>query len=322
MNRSFRLLEAIGDVDEKFLEQNIKKERKNMMNYISPVLVAAMIVGCVFVANQNKMTRNSLNDTVDEGIEISETTGDYPAMIMVNNKLYYYQYRYIDASKIDEESFLGYTSSYTSNEPKKEGETNFDKNIGMPYAKYEKGIVVQMQDGNFGYFEPKGLFVENEVKLNEIDIVADIAALPENDNVLNLLNATMDNLSESEAYNEKDLGKHLPTVIPDDYHFRSAGIYKSTMKNGIVYKRLVVNYTFDNQTSSELFEEELDTLDFSIAVMNYKPKEDLIISTENTIPTDVAENDFYYLERDNAYIEIITGDLTYDEIISVIRAIK
>ena len=39
-------------------------------------------------------------------------------------------------------AIIGYTSSYTDTFPEKDGETNFNREIGMPYAKVEEGIAV------------------------------------------------------------------------------------------------------------------------------------------------------------------------------------
>lgn len=67
--------------------------------------------------------------------------GDYPAMIMVDDTLYYLEYQAVDSVKSS--SIIGYTSSYTDSEPSKDGETNFSRTLGLPYARTEDGIAVK-----------------------------------------------------------------------------------------------------------------------------------------------------------------------------------
>lgn len=69
----------------------------------------------------------------------------YPAAIMVNDQIYYWSVQAMPA-EIDESAVLGYTKSYTDTFPKKNGETNFNRELGMPYAKVEEGIAVLYQN--------------------------------------------------------------------------------------------------------------------------------------------------------------------------------
>lgn len=66
---------------------------------------------------------------------------DYAAAIMVNGNIYYKTAMALSV-EIDESAFLGYTDSYTDTFPKKDGETNFSRELGMPYARVEEGIAV------------------------------------------------------------------------------------------------------------------------------------------------------------------------------------
>lgn len=71
----------------------------------------------------------------------SDTETDYAAAIMVNGNIYYKTTMALPI-EIDESAFLGYTDSYTDTFPKKDGETNFNRELGIPYARVEDGIVV------------------------------------------------------------------------------------------------------------------------------------------------------------------------------------
>ncbi len=75
----------------------------------------------------------------------SDTETDYAAAIMVNGNIYYKTAIALPI-EIDESAILGYTDSYTDTFPKKDGETNFNRELGMPYARMEDGIVVLFEN--------------------------------------------------------------------------------------------------------------------------------------------------------------------------------
>mgnify|MGYP003291890290 CR=1 FL=1 len=69
------------------------------------------------------------------------TETDYPAAIMVEGKIYFLPATPMPA-EIDESAIIGYTSSYTDTYPEKDGETNFNRELNMPYARASGGIAV------------------------------------------------------------------------------------------------------------------------------------------------------------------------------------
>lgn len=70
---------------------------------------------------------------------------DYAAAIMVEDEIYLKTLTVISA-EIDESAIIGYTSSYADTFPKKDGETNFSREIGKPYARVEDGIVILIEN--------------------------------------------------------------------------------------------------------------------------------------------------------------------------------
>ena len=70
---------------------------------------------------------------------------DYPATIRINGKIYYLSVEEI-SGEVEESAILGYTISYTDTYPEKDGETNFNRELGMPYAKVDGGMAVLMND--------------------------------------------------------------------------------------------------------------------------------------------------------------------------------
>ncbi len=75
------------------------------------------------------------------GCSQTSTEADYPAAIMVDNLIYLLP---IQSSPlvIDNRDITGYTDSYTTTFPQHNGETNFNRELGMPYAIVEGGIAV------------------------------------------------------------------------------------------------------------------------------------------------------------------------------------
>ena len=74
----------------------------------------------------------------------SATSTDYPAAIMVDGEIYLYSVVPM-AGEVDESAIIGYTESYTDEYPSENGQTNFNRELGMPYAKVEDGIAVLFQ---------------------------------------------------------------------------------------------------------------------------------------------------------------------------------
>lgn len=75
----------------------------------------------------------------------TDDTADYLAAIMVHGKIYYLSEEEI-SGEIDESAILGYTESYTDTFPEKHGETNFNRELGMPYARVDGGMAVLMDE--------------------------------------------------------------------------------------------------------------------------------------------------------------------------------
>ena len=93
-----------------------------MKKCIAVVMLASYILGAV-------------------GCMVTGTETDYPAAIMVNGEIYVLTSEPMPA-EVDESAIIGYTASYTDTFPQQDGETNFNRELELPYAKVENGIAV------------------------------------------------------------------------------------------------------------------------------------------------------------------------------------
>ncbi len=80
--------------------------------------------------------------------------GDYSAAIQVNGTIYYSTDAAVSVEVDD--SVIRYTTSYADNGvPAKDGEANFNRDTGTPYAVLEDGTVVVMMDHAWIEFKAK-----------------------------------------------------------------------------------------------------------------------------------------------------------------------
>jgi len=191
--------------------------------------------------------------------------------------------------------------------------------VGISYMNNKSSI-----DSGFGT-KVDGTVPGGEIEGDIDPTVASLIVAPENENEKDVEDANMNGiLEEKEAQTIKGLGKHLPSFIPNGYSFDYGAIYETTMKNGTKYYRLVVNYSFVEENNPDMmFEEEVDVHDYySIAVMNYKPRESFTYYTVDTLPKSISGIGTIHLKIDDVYVDVETGDLSYDDIVAIVSSIK
>lgn len=80
-----------------------------------------------------------------DGQESTGTTTDYPAAIMVEGEVYLYEGA-VMTTEIMNSVVTGYTTSYTDTFPQEDGETNFSRELNLPYVKVEDGIAILVDE--------------------------------------------------------------------------------------------------------------------------------------------------------------------------------
>lgn len=172
--------------------------------------------------------------------------------------------------------------------------------------------------------EPGGVFPDG------VDpIIASLAVFPASESITDVKTATIESITETDAYEMDILGKYLPVSLPGSYHFKTASLYETTMKDGTKYYLLRVTYTTGNPPVSQGEENEAPDPNtegdsFAVFVMNYKPK------TKNQIykPTDITESKLneiggttFHISYENIYVGISPFSAASDDIIAIINSI-
>ena len=93
----------------------------------------------------SQIAENAGQNDTEENIA-TDGIADYPAAIMVNDTVYLLEGNPMPA-EVDESAIIGYTELYTGTFPENNGETNFNPELGMPYAQVEGKIAVLCQNG-------------------------------------------------------------------------------------------------------------------------------------------------------------------------------
>lgn len=162
-------------------------------------------------------------------------------------------------------------------------------------------------------------------------VIASVAVYPATENIENVADATMESISEVDAYEFDTLGEYLPTSLPDGYHFGKANLYETTMKDGTRYYMLRVQYTTGNDTAQGNTEEEIaadpNTLgkNFVVFVMNYEPATEKQIYAPADITGSLLEEmggSTFHISYGEIYVGISPDTATSDDILAAVASIK
>ena len=153
-------------------------------------------------------------------------------------------------------------------------------------------------------------------------VAASIAVFPADKSLADIADATLNELSEAEAHSTFALGDYLPSAIPDGYRFETASLYETTMKDGTKYYLLRVTYTTGDSSNYEIAPVADPVADFKVQLTNFQPKTEKTIYTIETLPSDLAGRGFLHIAKGDVYVGFDAGDLTHDEIMSVLNSIN
>lgn len=134
-----------------FIGNDYRPIVKKRLAAILHTVVILMMAGCgnsnsgkESIAPDSQMTENTDQADLEENVS-TEGVVDYPAAFMANDTIYLVGEVPMSV-EVDDSAIIGYTESYTDTFPEKNGETNFDHELGMPYAQVESGIAALYQN--------------------------------------------------------------------------------------------------------------------------------------------------------------------------------
>ena len=125
--------------------------KKYLLTILSIMICVLCLMGC---SSSNK------NEEVELAVS---STSDYPASIMVNDIVYLLGQEII--AEVDDSAIIGYTTSYTDSFPVQNGETNFNRELDMPYAQVEGGIAI-LYENEWYLCTPKEKIKEETITYN------------------------------------------------------------------------------------------------------------------------------------------------------------
>ena len=341
------LFETMGDINEEFIKEAVQMERKKNYKWVKYAVAAAASlgigVGAVAVFNQTQNipiepANTAVSDTtVSEPTEIVEESsdsgagaGDYNAAIMIGGIVYWDTYKTIPDEP--DETAIQYAGSYSeSGIPEKDGETNFAREPGTRYAVLDDGTVVVEVDGVWTIFEAKETpgassvdgTVQGGAVLAGIDPVkASIAVFPYSESLSDVADATLAEISETDAKGLDGIGSHIPAVLPEGWFWQNASIYETTMNNGTIYLMLRIRYCRSGGDIATPEGETDFTDEFYISITNFEPQTVNPIYSIDELPTDIDLSETFHIAVGDAYAIVSVDMLTYDEIITVLRSMN
>ena len=162
-----------------------------------------------------------------------------------------------------------------------------------------------------------------------------IAVYPPHEKEENVRSATLDKITEEEARSMKVFVDYLPPKWMQEYRFKSAMLYHTTMKNGAEYYLLRITYADENYVDTEpvyvdggqlALKPALGKL-FTVDFFNYEPRSDsakeYMYNAEEITAEVLNELDGrrFFVFFGDVYIGMSQGDLSAAGVLALIQEI-
>ena len=336
------LFETIGDINEDFVKEAAQTQKKNYKWVKYAVAAAACLgigLGTVAVFNQTRSvpiepantTASSTSETPSEIVESSDSGmgGDYNAAIMIGGVVYWDTYKTMPVEP--DVTAIQYAGSYAeSGMPEKDGETNFAREPGTRYAVLDDGTVVVEIDGEWTIFaakESSGRSIDGTVPGGAVSsgidpVKASIAVFPYSESLSDVADATLSEISETDAKGLDGIGSYIPAILPEDWFWQNASIYETTMSNGAVYRMLRIRYCRNSEEIAAPGGETDFTDEFCISITNFEPKTEKPIYNIDNLPADIDLSETFHIAVGDTYAIVSADMLTYDEVMTVLRSMN
>lgn len=160
-----------------------------------------------------------------------------------------------------------------------------------------------------------------------------VAVLPADRNHDDVQDAYCNEISEAEIQNIAGLRDYLPSKLPDGYRFGQASLYVTTMKDGTIYRRLLITYRTGKGAHALPNEEEAEMIpaadgleeEFRVNVFSFMSGKSTEIYSVEEVRSELKnggfENGYFYVQYGDCYVGIEPLSLSTEEILDLIDGI-
>ncbi len=163
-------------------------------------------------------------------------------------------------------------------------------------------------------------------------VVASLAVLPSDVDLLDVADATSVSISEEDARAVETLGDYIPNTLPAGCQYGVAGYYETTMKDGsgyhmlrITYNRGLASVSIPNTENEQSASEMLGDTAFLWMVWGHRPDTDLPVYQPEEITVSLIEQQdgrVFYVDYDGIYVGVEQISVSAGELFAVIESIE
>ena len=164
-------------------------------------------------------------------------------------------------------------------------------------------------------------------------IIASKAVYPANENLTDVSNATIEDISEADIYGLNGVSSYVPNELPKGYVVANASLYETTMNNGTQYHLLRITYgrgtssqsnpvivdgntEKEVQANSPVYEETI-----TVSIWDHKPNTERNIYTPETLPEDISNGRTFHISVGDVYVGISATGATNEDAMTVLNSI-
>ena len=182
-----------------------------------------------------------------------------------------------------------------------------------------------------------GNWSEKNGDQREDPVVASVAVLPAGAELVNVADATVVSVSETEARTLESLGAYIPDTLPEGCRYGKAGYYETTMKDGTRYHMLRVTYECgaisvpvsspengDGNEAEQGASEMLGHTAFVWMVWGHRPDTNLPIYQPDEVTAALIaqqEGSTFYIDCGDIYVGISSMEISAEDMLAVIRSV-
>lgn len=162
-------------------------------------------------------------------------------------------------------------------------------------------------------------------------VIASVAVIPAGEDLKNVADAVSIPITEEDAREVEELGKYLPTGLPEDCRYGRAAHYRTMMKDGTEYQMLRVTYESGEASipapvpeNGETTSEVTGNTAFLWMVWGHRPDTDRPVYQPYEISLSLIEQQgglVFYIDYGGILVGIERMDIPAEDLLAIIEAI-